>query len=104
MEAPLRKIFERPGIHSSGANHFSEEGSIEQTHRTYAHGEFIHGETTPVLDGSHNLHTEHSLQPGTVWDPKARGNSVSGDYSREDPSAASMDIEGDRRGTIPYVV
>lgn len=50
------------------------------------------------------MHTEHTQQPGIVWDSEARSEPVSRDYLGEELVEASMDIEGDRGGAISDVV
>nr|POE51218.1 hypothetical protein CFP56_14657 [Quercus suber] len=77
-----------------------EEKSSRKTCRDGGHGEPLPSEAFIVLNANNSMHSEHSQQPVLVWDPKPHGEFVSWAHQGEECTEASMDIEGDRGGTI----
>lgn len=104
LEAPLRRINECFGEDLSGDKDLLEENPSRETGGDGSHGKFFSCETSAVFNANDSMHSEHTQQAVSVWDSEARCESISGTHQGKNGTETSMDIEGERGGTIPGMV
>nr|POE57441.1 hypothetical protein CFP56_06039 [Quercus suber] len=104
LDAPLRKITECFGKDSSRTSDYSKESLTGSANRDGSNGKLIRAQTPPVLKAVDNMHIEHSEQPSSIRDSEACCESISECDQGAKRASASMEIEGDRGGTIPNVL
>ena len=104
LEIPLRRINKCLGDDPSGASDLSEKNPSRETGGDGSHGQSIPSEASAVLNANDSMHSEHPKQPVSIWNPEAGNESISWTHQGKDCTEASMDIEGDRGGTIPDMV
>ena len=101
MDAPLRKISVCSRKNSSGTSDCSEEISPGKTHRDGGNGKSICNQAPPILNADNCMHTGYPQQPSSNGDSETCCEPHSRCIEGDDRAKASMDIKGDRGGSIP---
>nr|POF00222.1 hypothetical protein CFP56_37734 [Quercus suber] len=104
LDAPLRKITECFGKDSSRTSDYTKESITGSANRDGGNGKLISAQTPLILEAVGSMHTEHSEQPSSIRDSEACCESLSECDQGVERAAASIEIEGDRGGTIPNVL